>query len=106
MSMPPIFARDFRRTLLWIPRITLDRKSTRLNSSHITSSYAVYCFKIKISGPEQSAQRSDVVLERWKLGASGLLGREQHHHLLDRRNAGTILCGILARDRKSTRLNS
>src|SRR5207245_9587316 len=22
MSMPPTFARDFRRTLLWIPRIT------------------------------------------------------------------------------------
>jgi len=29
------------------PAMTLDRKSTRLNSSHITSSYAVFCLKKK-----------------------------------------------------------
>src|SRR5699024_11769368 len=27
----------------------LDRKSTRLNSSHVSIPYAVFCFKIKIS---------------------------------------------------------
>src|SRR6266540_5926882 len=29
------------------PRLWKDRKSTRLNSSHITSSYAVFCLKKK-----------------------------------------------------------
>src|SRR5437773_7664677 len=29
------------------PRLLVDRKSTRLNSSHITISYAVYCLKKK-----------------------------------------------------------
>src|SRR5437773_7921229 len=29
------------------PRLELDRKSTRLNSSHITISYAVFCLKKK-----------------------------------------------------------
>src|SRR5699024_11980305 len=30
-------------------RIALDRKSTRLNSSHVSSSYAVFCLKQKKS---------------------------------------------------------
>src|SRR5256885_10485290 len=29
------------------PRITVDRKSTRLNSSHLVISYAVFCLKKK-----------------------------------------------------------
>src|SRR5256885_11935795 len=29
------------------PRLTLDRKSTRLNSSHLVISYAVFCLKKK-----------------------------------------------------------
>src|SRR5699024_12411122 len=29
--------------------LTPDRKSTRLNSSHVSSSYAVFCFKKKIN---------------------------------------------------------
>src|SRR5437867_8692236 len=33
--------------LSWPPRIKLDRKSTRLNSSHRTISYAVFCLKKK-----------------------------------------------------------
>src|SRR5699024_7187437 len=32
---------------LKIPRTTLDRKSTRLNSSHVSISYAVFCWKKK-----------------------------------------------------------
>src|SRR5690625_6505300 len=32
---------------LEIQRITLDRKSTRLNSSHVAISYAVFCLKKK-----------------------------------------------------------
>src|SRR5437773_11178856 len=35
---------DPREVLAWVHR---DRKSTRLNSSHITISYAVFCLKKK-----------------------------------------------------------
>src|SRR5690554_7634626 len=38
-----------KRTLLWI--VALDRKSTRLNSSHVRISYAVFCLKKKWSRP-------------------------------------------------------
>src|SRR5688500_19513886 len=31
-----------------IPNTTVDRKSTRLHSSHLVISYAVFCLKIKI----------------------------------------------------------
>src|SRR5690606_33337313 len=30
-----------------VPKITIDRKSTRLNSSHVKISYAVFCLKKK-----------------------------------------------------------
>src|SRR3712207_8447171 len=36
-----------RVTDLGVPAITLDRKSTRLNSSHANISYAVFCLKKK-----------------------------------------------------------
>src|SRR5699024_11299985 len=32
-----------------LPPFTLDRKSTRLNSSHVSISYAVFCLKKEIS---------------------------------------------------------
>src|SRR5438874_6300101 len=35
---------------------SIDRKSTRLNSSHVEISYAVFCLKKKKSGPEGRAQ--------------------------------------------------
>src|SRR5439155_14547925 len=31
----------------WLPTARLDRKSTRLNSSHVAISYAVFCLKKK-----------------------------------------------------------
>src|SRR6266511_1849052 len=31
----------------WLPRLDIDRKSTRLNSSHVKISYAVFCLKKK-----------------------------------------------------------
>src|SRR2546426_8132384 len=34
------------------PRRDLDRKSTRLNSSHLVISYAVFCLKKKKDGPQ------------------------------------------------------
>src|SRR5256885_14985746 len=39
---------DFSKIMLTeFPRQTLDRKSTRLNSSHLVISYAVFCLKKK-----------------------------------------------------------
>src|SRR5207249_11724850 len=37
------------RVLKVDPKGTLDRKSTRLNSSHVSISYAVFCLKKKIN---------------------------------------------------------
>src|SRR5256885_11992872 len=34
------------------PELQRDRKSTRLNSSHLVISYAVFCLKKKITSPE------------------------------------------------------
>src|SRR5256885_7339115 len=41
--------RSWPRALLWAgrARATVDRKSTRLNSSHLVISYAVFCLKKK-----------------------------------------------------------
>ena len=40
---------DFKNYKIWRLSNILDRKSTRLNSSHITISYAVFCLKKKIN---------------------------------------------------------
>src|SRR5256885_7194502 len=40
-------ARGRARTLLWAGLVAGDRKSTRLNSSHLVISYAVFCLKKK-----------------------------------------------------------
>src|SRR5256885_3917412 len=40
------------------PRVLGDRKSTRLNSSHLVISYAVFCLKKKTPGLELSHQTS------------------------------------------------
>src|SRR5256885_8413308 len=47
---PPIFSARARRSLT-MPR---DRKSTRLNSSHLVISYAVFCLKKKKQNSEYS----------------------------------------------------
>src|SRR5437870_6697590 len=39
--------REISRNLLTNEKISLDRKSTRLNSSHVAISYAVFCLKKK-----------------------------------------------------------
>src|SRR5690625_6546979 len=36
-----------RFSWIWMTRLIRDRKSTRLNSSHVASSYAVFCLKKK-----------------------------------------------------------
>src|SRR5690242_21372097 len=40
-------ARSDRRSARWCAPVGEDRKSTRLNSSHMSSSYAVFCLKKK-----------------------------------------------------------
>src|SRR3712207_3764652 len=42
-----IAARQFQRTFLLVDGMEVDRKSTRLNSSHANISYAVFCLKKK-----------------------------------------------------------
>src|SRR2546430_6895070 len=48
--------------LLLKKNLSLDRKSTRLNSSHSQISYAVFCLKKKNSGADLSTTRSRVVV--------------------------------------------
>src|SRR5437868_10868367 len=50
ISNPSLFAlaRLAQRLLLDAARARTDRKSTRLNSSHVSISYAVFCLKKKI----------------------------------------------------------
>src|SRR5690349_24120206 len=38
--------------------VALDRKSTRLNSSHVETSYAVFCLKKKTRPPSNTRNRS------------------------------------------------
>src|SRR5256885_8774936 len=40
-----------------VMRNFLDRKSTRLNSSHLVISYAVFCLKKKTKGHDNTAER-------------------------------------------------
>src|SRR5256885_12753889 len=46
---------DEQGALVSQPTLTLDRKSTRLNSSHLVISYAVFCLKKKMK-PEAAPQ--------------------------------------------------
>src|SRR5437773_2796385 len=55
------FLDDGAHRVSWAPRDGRDRKSTRLNSSHITISYAVFCLKKKI----KSRPRWLVDLSHW-----------------------------------------
>src|SRR5690349_22202503 len=58
---PPLQRRDRRAAarLDRAPKVRADRKSTRLNSSHVEISYAVFCLKKKNtgSGPSKPGTR-------------------------------------------------
>src|SRR5580698_9645288 len=109
-----------------------DRKSTRLNSSHMSISYAVFCLKKKIWRPAASSTRSRFA-SRWGAGRCCVFlllirrprrstlfpyttlfrsaRRGQHRRppeaVLPLRAVGEQLqAGALQLDRKSTRLNS
>src|SRR5690554_7592994 len=43
-----------RAEIEWLEDMTADRKSTRLNSSHVRISYAVFCLKKKITKKAKS----------------------------------------------------
>src|SRR5690606_40102030 len=48
-------AEGLHRGVVGLARLSLDRKSTRLNSSHVKISYAVFCLKKKSSTAPTSA---------------------------------------------------
>src|SRR5437868_15287714 len=48
--------RDWTYATPVLPRGTLDRKSTRLNSSHVSISYAVFCLKKKKKKKSRNTQ--------------------------------------------------
>src|SRR5690625_5540913 len=68
---PPAKENVIRRS--WLYRTLFeclpeDRKSTRLNSSHVANSYAVFCLKKKINQMEQTGGQPDVVGKDQKTG--------------------------------------
>src|SRR2546426_9225826 len=44
---PSLFVRVGEALEIWVSKQFIDRKSTRLNSSHLVISYAVFCLKKK-----------------------------------------------------------
>src|SRR5690554_7085618 len=46
-SKPLLASCTIKHQIEWRPNFELDRKSTRLNSSHVRISYAVFCLKKK-----------------------------------------------------------
>src|SRR5690606_40395941 len=61
-----------------------DRKSTRLNSSHVKISYAVFCLKKKKNGPRARPHRGAHGRRGTAAGGNGA-GETQHsHHDADR----------------------
>src|SRR5256885_7084094 len=57
-----------------------DRKSTRLNSSHLVISYAVFCLKKKINSckaTEPGSHLADRLIKRWP-GKTGQHGVAEH----------------------------
>src|SRR5438067_9682731 len=53
------YARHYRTDEAQCFRHFEDRKSTRLNSSHVSSSYAVFCLKKKNRGCAEETRRTD-----------------------------------------------
>src|SRR2546426_8227697 len=63
--MTPIVPATTRNTRLLVeanatPAAAIDRKSTRLNSSHLVISYAVFCLKKKNGNEDELASVADV----------------------------------------------
>src|SRR5438876_8809829 len=56
-------AREQRGNEEEVDRVVLDRKSTRLNSSHPSISYAVFCLKKKTNDPKSAHFRTISILK-------------------------------------------
>src|SRR5256885_6442432 len=73
------------RTDRWTLRVlsSSDRKSTRLNSSHLVISYAVFCLKKKIprDGGLRDAELVDAVADRLQPLAARVVPEPAHHAL-------------------------
>src|SRR5690606_41108381 len=67
--MKPI--KSFLAAILVIVVSLTDRKSTRLNSSHVKISYAVFCWKIKKIEKAHTAVLADCHHRNWGGGAVG-----------------------------------
>src|SRR6266850_6430237 len=71
----PRRARDARRTTAWPPT---DRKSTRLNSSHLVMSYAVFCLKKKKAERRVAGDSPGADGRAGARGADRPVGRRAH----------------------------
>src|SRR5207249_11743265 len=58
---PSLAHRGARRSDSWRAAKPLDRKSTRLNSSHVSISYAVFCLKKKKKKKKRFKSHKDVM---------------------------------------------
>src|SRR5690349_22172405 len=56
------------------PGVFQDRKSTRLNSSHVEISYAVFCLKKKKQYDEESLRKIAAQLCHWQMTPCGTAG--------------------------------
>src|SRR5690625_6189084 len=66
-GLPPLAALDWPRDPIWqkiLHQLLEDRKSTRLNSSHVAISYAVFCLKKKRSNVDMKAPDMDTTLAK------------------------------------------
>src|SRR5690242_21186800 len=57
----------------------LDRKSTRLNSSHMSNSYAVFCLKKKIYGTNVGGGGNSIRRLRFEIVRESLFGGKQYY---------------------------
>src|SRR5256885_5121167 len=73
--LPEMAARQRIRLLHWRRAARPDRKSTRLNSSHLVISYAVFCLKKKKTKTRNNADRYHVQL----ISASHVLSTDRLH---------------------------
>src|SRR3712207_7531605 len=53
-ARPRRYSVNLRQSGIYVAFALIDRKSTRLNSSHANISYAVFCLKKKITQPHRS----------------------------------------------------
>src|SRR6267142_1655309 len=85
-----------------------DRKSTRLNSSHMSISYAVFCLKKRIQElvGARRGQRDDAQLKVEALGAPAVLVLwaivDEHHHARGRQALDHLFFLMMRRPPRST----